>query len=284
MTPSGTRAGTRTGTRSWVEHHMGMPISITLRGPRLDAPDVEAAVAAAYAELAECDRVCSLWKPDSPLSRLRRGEVDSASIIAEHPAVGEVFAFCEEASRRTNGAFTWLWPGPDGELLIEPTGLVKGWAIGRAGAILAAVPGHAYCVNAGGDIAVGGADATPGADRPWKLGIEDPSDRTRIAHVVEIRTGGMATSGTAARGAHLLDPSTGQPVRRGGSVTVVGPSIMWADVWATALFVGPAALEDDLTSELGWHVVRLAGEYDEGTAPVVPAGVAADHLGTSESA
>jgi thiamine biosynthesis lipoprotein len=59
---------------------------------------------------------------------------------------------------------------------------------------------------------------------------------------VELHHGGVATSGTAARGAHLYDPNAQTLVDRRGSVTVVGPSLMWADVWATALFVGPKSL------------------------------------------
>ena len=52
--------------------------------------------------------------------------------------------------------------------------------------------------------------------------------------------GDAATSGNAARGAHIADPRSGRPVRRDGSATVWGPSLVWADVWATALFVDPA--------------------------------------------
>ena len=37
------------------------------------------------------------------------------------------------------------------------------------------------------------------------------------------RSGAVATSGTAARGAHLFDPRSGQTIDRSGSVTVVGP-------------------------------------------------------------
>jgi FAD:protein FMN transferase len=59
---------------------------------------------------------------------------------------------------------------------------------------------------------------------------------------VALCEGGLATSGTAARGAHLHDPGTQTFMEQKGSVTVVGPNLMWADVWATALFVGPASL------------------------------------------
>jgi thiamine biosynthesis lipoprotein len=58
-----------------------------------------------------------------------------------------------------------------------------------------------------------------------------------------MRAGGLAPSGAAARGAHVVDPRTGTPVGRDGSATVWGPSLLWADVWATALFVDPQAGE-----------------------------------------
>jgi thiamine biosynthesis lipoprotein len=47
-------------------------------------------------------------------------------------------------------------------------------------------------------------------------------------------------------------------VERAGSVTVVGPTLMWADVWATALFVGPSSLPE-LFSDVahGYRVIRL---------------------------
>ena len=62
-----------------------------------------------------------------------------------------------------------------------------------------------------------------------------------MAATVELTRGGLATSGTAARGAHILDPRSGSMVQRSGSATVWGPSLLWADVWATALFVDPTA-------------------------------------------
>lgn len=53
----------------------------------------------------------------------------------------------------------------------------------------------------------------------------------------------MATSGTAERGAHILDPHTGRPATALASLTVVGAGITRADVWATAGFaMGPDCL------------------------------------------
>lgn len=259
--------------RAFVRQIMGMPISIHVRGPQARDPRwrhrVEAIVETAYAELVWVDETFSLWKPDSPLSRIRRGDLTVAGLRADDAAaadaIEEVFALCEEATRRTDGAFRWLWPAPAtepeaaGQLLVEPTGLVKGWAIDRAATVLAELAGVgdglAFCLNAGGDIAVGGR-AGDSAGRPWRLAVEDPHAPGRVARVVELSHGGLATSGTAARGAHLLDPATGEPVPWTGSVSVWGPSVLWADVWATALFVGPLSLEARLHDEPGWRVAR----------------------------
>jgi thiamine biosynthesis lipoprotein len=178
--------------------------------------------------------------------------------------VREVADLCEEARGRTDGAFSAWLPDPAGETRFDPTGLVKGWAADRAASVLERAEGHAYCLNAGGDVVVGGRDAgdtdrrAGDGGRCWRIGIEDPRDRSRIAEVVELSRGAVATSGTAARGQHLIDPATGQPVTGDGSVSVVGSTLMWADVWATALFVGPSGLAGRLATEQpGYRLVRL---------------------------
>ncbi|HEX2705758.1 MAG TPA: FAD:protein FMN transferase [Candidatus Lustribacter sp.] len=226
-----------------------MPISITLRGGGPDSAGAVAAVEESFAILREVDTVFSTHRPESEISRLRRGELDLAGAC---PQVREVLELCALATELTDGWFSALLPAPDGERVLDPTGLVKGWAMERACRPLARLDGLDYCLNAGGDIAVGG---TVGGI--WRLGIEDPRDRTRVGHVVVLARGGMATSGTAARGAHLVDPATGERVTRAGSVTVVGPSPMWADVWATALFVAPADLAHRLPAGDGYSVIRL---------------------------
>ncbi|HYN71440.1 MAG TPA: FAD:protein FMN transferase [Nakamurella sp.] len=67
------------------------------------------------------------------------------------------------------------------------------------------------------------------------------ASRTRAARgcliaVVPIRSGAAATSGTAHRGQHLMEPRTGLPVEGVASVTVIGPSLTWADIDATAAY------------------------------------------------
>jgi thiamine biosynthesis lipoprotein len=147
-----------------------------------------------------------------------------------------VARLCEHARDRTDGWFDgWLPDGPRGPRLFEPTGLVKGWAVERACRQLSgALPGHDVLVDAGGDVAL----ACSRTDTPtWTVGIEDPRDRRRFLAALELRAGGVATSGSAARGAHVLDPRTGGPGGRGLlSVTVVAPTLLDADVDATAAF------------------------------------------------
>ena len=217
---------------------MGMPVSIHLRGPDLRGAAAERAVASVYAELVRLDAIFSTYRPDSDISRRRRGEDVPGG---EDPHMAEVDELCAVASERTGGAFTAWLPDADGVVQYDPTGRVKGWAVDRAALERAGLPATAWAVNAGGDVLVGRhAHVAPeGADAaPWRIGVEDPRDRSRMTAVVPLATGAVATSGTAARGAHLFDPRTGQMVERVGSTTVVADTLLWADVWATALFVG----------------------------------------------
>ena len=260
---------------------MGMPISIHVRAADVGSPAVVHAVEEAFDVLREADRLFSTYQQHSEVSRIRRGELDPA--LAD-PAVRQVIALCQRARELTDGAFTDLLPDEEGVLRFDPTGLVKGWAADQAASRLAELPGVSYCLNAGGDVVVGGTDrdtsdtsdtsdirdsrdtgdtgdagdAGDGPGAPWRVGIEDPRDRSRIAEVVVLHEGGVATSGTAARGAHLYDSATGTFVDRSGSVTVVGPTLMWADVWATALFVGPDSLPHLFADAAeGYRSIRL---------------------------
>jgi thiamine biosynthesis lipoprotein len=144
-----------------------------------------------------------------------------------------VLTLCDEARERTGGWFdASRLPDPlGGAPRHDPSGLVKGWAVQRAARHLAGLAGYAWCLNAGGDVTVASA---PG-ESPWRVGVEDPADPGRILQVVPVATGAVATSGSAHRGAHIIDPYTAAPAVSVRSVTVVGPDLMWADVYATAI-------------------------------------------------
>lgn len=233
---------------------MGMPVSIHLRGHAVDGEVARTAVGEAYGILREMDSVFSTYRDDSDVVRLGRGEVELSQCSA---LVEESLRIGQQAEVLTCGAFTTLLPTGAGDLAFDPTGLVKGWAVDLASRPLHALDGVSFCVNAGGDILIGAhADVpTEGPDAiAWRVGIENPRDARQIASTLRLTRGAVATSGTAARGAHLYDPVARELVGRPGSVTVTGPTLLWADIWATALFVGGDATRDAFAARATGYV------------------------------
>jgi FAD:protein FMN transferase len=215
---------------------MGMPISLALRGRHADDTTARAAWAGVMAVLREVDRVFSTYRTDSDISRLARGEVALEDCA---PEVAEVLALGATAERESAGAFRVWRPGPGGRPALDPSGVVKGWAVERAARLLDPLPGTDFCLSAGGDMTCRTLDPDAG---PWRIGIEDPADPTRIRAVVPVYSGAVATSGTAHRGRHLVDGRTRRPPAAVASVTVVAGSLTWADIDATAAFAhGPDA-------------------------------------------
>jgi FAD:protein FMN transferase len=203
---------------------MGMPISLALRGHHAGSPEGDAAWAAAVAELRWVDEVFSTWREDSFVSRFARHEVD---LLDCPPELAEVVAIGLAAERESHGAFSVVRAGR-----FDPTGVVKGWAVDRAAAHLRVLDDTDVCLNAGGDLT---CTTRPGAD-PWMVGIEHPLDPTRLVARVPVRAGGVATSGTAHRGSHLVDARTDVAPAAVASVTVVAPTLTEADVDATAAY------------------------------------------------
>ena len=236
MRPTQLLAPAQWGTRAFVEHVMGLPVSIHVRATEPGRADIQAAVANAYAHLRQVDAVLSPWRADSDLLRVRRAELE---VAAAHPWLTEVSVLCAEAEVEMAGLFTTHLTGPDGTTGFDPTGLAKGWAVKRAAAYLEVVDRISFCINAGGDLMVGAGRRLEGLARPWRIGIQDPRDPMATVDVVEVSGGAVATSGGAARGGHVIDPRNGKAVDGGGSVTVIGPDLVWADAWATAAWVDP---------------------------------------------
>jgi FAD:protein FMN transferase len=215
---------------------MNLPVSLAVRGRHADDDQGRAAWAEVMATLREVDAVFSTYRPDSHISRLGRGET---TLVDCPPEVAEVLALGELAERQSQGAFRIRRPGPTGEVVLDPTGVVKGWAVERAADHLRALEATDFCLSAGGDLVCRTLD--PDAP-PWRIGVEDPHDPGRLVAVVPVVTGAVATSGTAHRGGHLVDARTGRPPAGVASATVIAASLTWADIDATAAYAhGPDA-------------------------------------------
>lgn len=229
-----------------VEHCMGTVFSIDIRDPG----EWTSAIDSVVAWLHHVDAVFSTYRPDSDVCRLRRGEL---TLDEADPLAAEVFAECARMQARTDGYFTSRWDGS-----IDPTGLVKGWAVERASARLRSLGSRNHAVNGGGDIQLRGEFA-PG--RPWQVGISDPSRPRSVLATVQGNDFAVATSGTAERGAHIRNPYTGRAAVGLLSVTVVGPSLVEADVFATAAFAMGEGAVDWLERQPGYEglVVSAAG-------------------------
>lgn len=217
-------------THRYVDHVMGMPISLAMRGRHADDQAGRDAWAEAMAALHDVDRVFSTYRDDSVVSRLDRGEIDLADCP---PEVVEVLGLGARAERESTGAFRVRLPGPDGRTRLDPSGVVKGWAVERAARPLRALEDTDFCLSAGGDMTCRTLDP---AAAPWRIGIEDPHDPSRVIAVVPVHNGAVATSGTAHRGSHLVDGRTGRAPEGVASVTVVAESLTWADIDATAAY------------------------------------------------
>ncbi|MFB9347181.1 FAD:protein FMN transferase [Streptomyces heliomycini] len=210
-----------------VEEAMGTVFSLDVRGG--EPAVVRAAFQEAVAGLHRVDEVFSTYRDGSQVSRLARGELGVGEC---DPEVAEVLELAAEAERVSDGWFSARYRGR-----LDPTGIVKGWAVERAARRLAAAGAVGVNVNGGGDVQVLGV---PGAGRPWRVGVADPLRPGGLAAVVSAAGASelaVATSGTAERGDHIVDPRTGRSaVTDLVAVTVVAPRLTWADCWATAAF------------------------------------------------
>jgi thiamine biosynthesis lipoprotein len=223
-----------------AERVMGTVVSLL-------APDGGADSAAAdrsFAWLHEVDRRFSPFRPDSEVSLLMRSSVEASQgsreggglgaivdPVAVSPDLAEVLELCEIVEVLSDGAFDIRRHRAD--KAPDPTGVVKGWAVDRAGAILEDSGMERFCIGAGGDVLARGGRA-PGV--PWRIGIAHPTVSGASALTLEADDLAVATSGSTERGEHIVDGRTGEVPRELLTLSVAGPSLGRADAYATAAF------------------------------------------------
>lgn len=205
---------------------MGTAVTVEIRDPTIPRQALERA----FAWLRWVDRTFSTYDAESEISRLNAGDL---SLTDAHPLVRRVLARCEALRAGTGGYFDAGAPLRGG---LDPSGLVKGWAVDVAFAGLRRAGARRLCIEAGGDLRVAGG--------PWRIGIRNPRQREHFAAVVVLRSGAVATSGFYERGPHVVNPHTGRPPAGTLSVTMIDRTLARADAHATAALAmgaqGPA--------------------------------------------
>jgi thiamine biosynthesis lipoprotein len=211
---------------------MGMPISLDIADD-LPADELDRLADLVFDWLREVDARFSTYRLDSEISRLARSEVRPEDCS---PDVADVLERCAEVWRATDGFFDIYATGT-----LDPSGLVKGWAVQEGSDRLMAAGSVNHCLNAGGDIVLRGG---PRPGEPWRVGIKHPFQPMSVAWVLGATDTAVATSGTYERGLHVINPRTGQPAHELCSVTLIGPDLVIADAFATAaLAMGNAGID-----------------------------------------
>jgi thiamine biosynthesis lipoprotein len=207
-----------------VEQIMGTAVGIDVRDPWIRT----SAIDHVFAYLRGVDQRFSTYRYDSQINRLARGDLELTECSLD---VRQVLVLFDQLRATTKGYFDARAHRADGRF--DPTGVVKGWAIDEAAWMLDAAGARNFAINAGGDIVARGQ---PERGRGWRVGVRHPEHRDKVAAVVEIRNAAVATSATYERGGHILDPHASRPADGLLSFTVVGPSLTYADAYATAGF------------------------------------------------
>lgn len=218
--------------------------------------------------VARVEALGSTWRQDTPWSRMA---VEPGAWIQQDPETLEMLRIVMDWSRRTEGAFDPMLaplvkayglrtggripsvaereaartlsglrhlevdasrararittPGAG----IEEGGFLKGHALDQARAASGASEGF---LDFGGQLLAWGS--------PLRVGIADPADRSRERLHLRLENASLSTTSCSERGRHLIDPSSGAACPRWGSVSVLHPSALVADLLSTALYVmGP---------------------------------------------
>ncbi len=200
---------------------MGMPITVEIVDPGV----TEANIASVFDYFRAIDETFSTYKEHSEISKINRGELSPAEYSDD---IQTILALSEQTRQETQGFFDIRHNGT-----LDPSGIVKGWAILQAATMLKAAQFKHFYIDAGGDVQVSGQKD----GNPWRIGIRNPFNRHEIVKVLALTDKGIATSGTAIRGQHIYNPH--DPLASISdivSLTVIGPDVYEADRFATAAF------------------------------------------------
>ena len=224
---------------------MGTVVSLRL-GESAAAVD-GAAVEAVETVFRRWDEGFSLYREDSELSRIARGDI---RLTEASQSLRTCYALALDWRERTQGVFT----PHRGDGVIDLSGVVKALAIAEAGAVLTASSPADWSINAGGDVLVGGNAGHP----EWVVAIVDPGNRSEV--IANVPLGyplrAVATSGSAERGEHIWTALNGEPSPF-RQVSVFAADIVTADVLATAIVAGGESTLNEMTERFAIDVLAV---------------------------
>ncbi len=220
---------------------------------------LRAAGEAALAEIRDCDRRLSRFRPDSWIARLNReAGLHPCPVPAE---LMELLQLCAQVHENSEGAFdptfraappstgsdsesstagfsqvhldpdqqtvTYAHPG----LNLDLGGVAKGWALDRACEVLLEAGVECALIHGGtsSSRALPNPPPQPAGARGWRIALEDRAS-------IELQDRALALSSNAERG-HVVDPGSGHAVVAGGLAAVCAANAALADAWSTALLV-----------------------------------------------
>ena len=158
-------------------------------------------------------------------------------------------------------------------LNLDLNGIAKGFGVDELARSLEGFGIIRYLVGIDGEMRARGVKPD---GNPWAVALEKPNRGIReVMGVMELSDAAMATSGdyrqcvdVAGRSyAHTMDPATGAPLNNSlASVSVVAPTCLLADAWATALMVlgdreGPRLAQEQKMEAL--FVLRDGNKFKE---------------------
>ena len=194
--------------------------------------------AAAADVLERWEQAFSLFRPESELSRVN---ASPARMLCVSPLFASTLSTALDVAAETAGLVDptlcgrWSEVVVSGKLLSRPPGMALDLnGVAKALAVdetVATLDGPGF-VSVGGDLAARG---------PVDVALP-------AGGAIRVVAGGLATSGTASRGTHLVDPATGRPSEsRWEQVTASGVTCLAADVAAKTGFLlgddGPGWLD-----------------------------------------
>ena len=242
-----------------IEYCMGTAFQYWGRSD-LDPEKLQEIVKQSCDVLHHADEVFSLYKHESPLRKLARGETSMTELADE---VNFVWDQCDYWEKEANGWFSAMTP----ENTFDPSGLVKALATEQAGMILEENGVLDFAINAGGDIRLskeisGGLPKRIAISKP--VSISENSGAITVLDLNNTDFYAVATSGTAERGHHIWNPKQKGFVESDLlQVTVVAEDIITADVFATAAFAAgkeAGKLLSDNQHRLEALVIDLEGD------------------------